>query len=301
LADILDTSGAAAWLPEEWMAKLASSVEMMTEASPGLTLVRDQATVSGVPEALWYSISLSFTADAAIFVGAVEDTWTHIGKSALLAAGVTEVGPNDTRGAYLEILTQASSGLAQSIAGRLEKPVLSLPAREIKLGEDGLDGALGVSLIEITIGEPPPRKLYLGWSRALGTALVQSKSPSREPAESVNVEKRLVLPEKSRTLDLLMEVELPVSVSFGRAQLPLREVLKLNSGSIVELNRTISDPVQRPGGDNRQQLRDRPRRSSSGGGELWRSYPPGDQPRRAAAHFEVENGPQMPPRLRLGL
>ena len=30
-----------------------------------------------------------------------------------------------------------------------------------------------------------------------------------------------------------MEVELPVSVSFGRAQLPLRDVLKLTSGSIV--------------------------------------------------------------------
>ena len=49
---------------------------------------------------------------------------------------------------------------------------------------------------------------------------------------------------RPRTLDLLMEVELPVSVSFGRAQLPLRDVLKLTSGSIVELNRTISDPVE---------------------------------------------------------
>ncbi|MGH9659170.1 MAG: flagellar motor switch protein FliN, partial [Bryobacteraceae bacterium] len=46
------------------------------------------------------------------------------------------------------------------------------------------------------------------------------------------------------TLDLLMEVELPVSISFGRAHLPLRKVMKLNSGSIVELNRTISEPVE---------------------------------------------------------
>ena len=35
MADIADTT---AWLTEEWMAKLASSVEMMTEAHPGLTL-----------------------------------------------------------------------------------------------------------------------------------------------------------------------------------------------------------------------------------------------------------------------
>jgi flagellar motor switch protein FliN/FliY len=33
-------------------------------------------------------------------------------------------------------------------------------------------------------------------------------------------------------------------VSFGRAQLPLQDVLKLSAGSIVELNRTISEPVE---------------------------------------------------------
>ena len=38
-------------------------------------------------------------------------------------------------------------------------------------------------------------------------------------------------------------VRLTVDV-LGRAELPLRDVLKLNSGSIVELNRTISDPVE---------------------------------------------------------
>ena len=45
-------------------------------------------------------------------------------------------------------------------------------------------------------------------------------------------------------IEVLYEVELPVSISFGRAQLPLREVLKLTSGSIVELNRTVSEPVE---------------------------------------------------------
>ncbi len=41
-----------------------------------------------------------------------------------------------------------------------------------------------------------------------------------------------------------MEVELPVSVSFGRAELALRDVLKLTTGSIVELNRSLTDPVE---------------------------------------------------------
>lgn len=48
----------------------------------------------------------------------------------------------------------------------------------------------------------------------------------------------------SKTLGLLLEVELPVSVSFGRARMPLQDVLKLTAGSIVELNRSVSEPVE---------------------------------------------------------
>jgi flagellar motor switch protein FliN len=47
-----------------------------------------------------------------------------------------------------------------------------------------------------------------------------------------------------RNLDLLLEVELPVCVTFGRTQLPLKDVLKLSSGSIVELNRLANEPVE---------------------------------------------------------
>jgi len=51
-------------------------------------------------------------------------------------------------------------------------------------------------------------------------------------------------PVTPKTLDLLMDVELPVSISFGRAQAPLKDVLKLSTGSIVELNRSIGEPVE---------------------------------------------------------
>ena len=52
------------------------------------------------------------------------------------------------------------------------------------------------------------------------------------------------MPKNSGTLDLLLDVELPVSVSFGRTQLPLRDVMKLATGSIIELNRALSEPVE---------------------------------------------------------
>ena len=44
-------------------------------------------------------------------------------------------------------------------------------------------------------------------------------------------------------MNLLLDVELSLSVSFGSTYLPLRDVLKLTTGSIVELDRLILEPV----------------------------------------------------------
>jgi flagellar motor switch protein FliN/FliY len=41
-----------------------------------------------------------------------------------------------------------------------------------------------------------------------------------------------------------MDVDLPISISFGKAQLPMKDVLKLTTGSIVELNRGVNDQVE---------------------------------------------------------
>ena len=48
----------------------------------------------------------------------------------------------------------------------------------------------------------------------------------------------------SKTPELLLDVPLPVSVSFGKTSLQIREVLKLNTGSVVELDRLVSEPVE---------------------------------------------------------
>jgi len=45
-------------------------------------------------------------------------------------------------------------------------------------------------------------------------------------------------------LDLVMDVELNVTLRFGKRQLTLREVLELTSGSVVELDRQVEEPVE---------------------------------------------------------
>jgi flagellar motor switch protein FliN/FliY len=79
--------------------------------------------------------------------------------------------------------------------------------------------------------------------------LSPSSSPSRQqpfeaPGELEPEPPNVPAPAASRTMELLMDVDLPVSISFGKARLPLKDVLKLTTGSIVELNRAIDDPVE---------------------------------------------------------
>lgn len=42
---------------------------------------------------------------------------------------------------------------------------------------------------------------------------------------------------------LLLDVKLPLTVELGRAHLPVKEILEFGSGSIVELDRAASEPV----------------------------------------------------------
>ena len=41
-----------------------------------------------------------------------------------------------------------------------------------------------------------------------------------------------------------MDVELNVTLRFGQRQLSLREVMDLTSGSVVELDREVDEPVE---------------------------------------------------------
>jgi flagellar motor switch protein FliN len=44
-------------------------------------------------------------------------------------------------------------------------------------------------------------------------------------------------------LDLLLDVNLKITVELGRAELKFRDVLNLSTGSVVELGRQTSEPV----------------------------------------------------------
>lgn len=49
--------------------------------------------------------------------------------------------------------------------------------------------------------------------------------------------------ETPRNFDLLLDIPLEVTAEIGRAKLPLRELLQLNPGSVVELMKVAGEPI----------------------------------------------------------
>ncbi len=74
---------------------------------------------------------------------------------------------------------------------------------------------------------------------AAAAAPTPASTSTSDPEETVPP-----VTKNSKTLDLLLEVELSIGVSFGRTQMRLKEALKLTTGSIVELNRSVTEPVE---------------------------------------------------------
>lgn len=54
---------------------------------------------------------------------------------------------------------------------------------------------------------------------------------------------------RAEAIGLLCDIELNATLQFGSRELPLREVLELGPGDVVELDRHVSEPVDLVIGD----------------------------------------------------
>lgn len=85
-------------------------------------------------------------------------------------------------------------------------------------------------------------KLSCTLAMSLSMELVrQLASPQPEPASSKSENPQAPL--SANNLDLLLNVPLAVTLRFGKQRMPLRNILQLASGSVIELDRQADDPV----------------------------------------------------------
>jgi len=227
------------WLEEVFASQLESALEMMSGEKPSIHSPAPADPPSGL--FVWQE---SFNVDEArAWCAGDADGWTRLGTALLRAAGIEEVDDASARSTFAEALAQAFSGLASELSRRAQREIAAAgggDAGELPAGQTWVR-------LEVELSASSPSTLFLAFSPEM-QALVSARvaAPTPPPKETGSEVARIAPPEAehSKTLDLLLDVELPVSVSFGRAQLPLKEIIKLTTGSIVELNRTVGEPVE---------------------------------------------------------
>jgi flagellar motor switch protein FliN/FliY len=110
----------------------------------------------------------------------------------------------------------------------------------IKAGTERVSGLAfgGMSVVPLVASEPQAELHVLLF---FSPQLLESVSSVLGKSAEQNVEG---VDAPSYNLKLVMDVELNVSLRFGQRRLPLSDLLELSSGSIVELDRTVDEPVE---------------------------------------------------------
>jgi flagellar motor switch protein FliN len=227
------------WFFEEFSSRLATVFETMSGERPAIDL-EQVSEMPGADAALRWHQPFSGIPGAA-WVVASEAGWTAAGGYVLRAAGIEESDPASLKSTYLETVSQALSGIAGAMGPRVGHEVNCSRGEESpRIG--GSDTAWAV--LHVRLGAETT-DIAIGLESTLVTALgTSSRSAAPAKAAEAVAGAGFTGPANSKTFELLLDVELPVSVSFGRAQVALKDVLKLTTGSIVELNRSILEPVE---------------------------------------------------------
>ena len=76
-----------------------------------------------------------------------------------------------------------------------------------------------------------------------GVATAEASRERRDPENDALLEDLGIHSGDGANLDLLLDVNLKVTVELGRSHLKFRDVLNLTNGSVVELARQTSEPV----------------------------------------------------------
>jgi flagellar motor switch protein FliN len=152
----------------------------------------------------------------------------------------------DHREAVVELLRQVA-GLVCTAAkarwGEFQLRVESAPAAPswpaagtfwLQIGEQGP----GCMALEFSLSAALAAGLRL--EKAEAAAAATESSPA-VPAPAMLTGSA---PQNAGTLDLLMDVQLAMTMRFGTRRLLLREVLDLSPGAVVELDRKIQEPVE---------------------------------------------------------
>lgn len=94
----------------------------------------------------------------------------------------------------------------------------------------------GTALLAASISAGLSSPIQVGYFAVLAPTVTGAKKSSAQKANPVD--------QQQARLDVLLDIDLPVVVRFGRTEMPLRAVTRIAPGSVIDLGRSPDDPVE---------------------------------------------------------
>jgi flagellar motor switch protein FliN/FliY len=210
-----------------------SLAEVLAQASGlpwQLKVLEDAELSSQQGEPVQFQLTLEGTLDGSFFIEFYEQQVKE------LAAQMGGVPVGVLGDGHLEALEDFIASAKEGLAASLLAEYGAFTGNVERVSGLAFGGMLHVQLAA-SQGDQPVISAALYFDGRLLSALA-----TEQPAQDEIGESRPSI--DPFNLGLVMDVELNVSLRFGQRQLPLREVLELASGSVIELDRQVDDPVE---------------------------------------------------------
>jgi len=170
-------------------------------------------------------------------------------KDAVRLAQLLLAEPEDGSSVMSDDHRDAVGELFRQFAGAAASALKGLAGGEVSFKWLGLDPFPGEPAAQVGMRWTSPELTSVTVLAHLGSKLIVALTPVAPP---VAVAFELPAPAQPPTslqprdpkLELLMDVELDVTLRFGERQMVLRDILDLSAGSVVELNQYVQDPVE---------------------------------------------------------
>ena len=171
-------------------------------------------------------------------------------KDAVRLAQLLLAEPEDGSSVMSADHQDALGELFRQFAGAATSALKGLAGGEVGCKWLGFDPFPGEPAVRAGIQWTSPGLMPLTLILELDSALVAALDPVTLPAATgfelptPALPPAPLAPTRDPKLELLMDVELDVTLRFGERQMALRDILDLSAGSVVELNQYVQDPVE---------------------------------------------------------
>ncbi len=237
-----DRTALAASAMGHWTEALVSVIESMTASRPK---IESRVSASNTPNHgyTWWGQSLSIVEEPSFWIGAPAESWPQLGRLILSSLGVEDASDTDIEATCRDLMAQTSAIVASQLASQFGETITS--GDSVPASQPNAAGALvftwsldaGIMSVE---GAAVWADSFLHHCSRFTPPPPVAQAAVEEPSEPSGSESQQF---GGRTVDSIPRLDLRAKFILGRTTLPLREVFKLNVGSVIELDRLATDPA----------------------------------------------------------